>query len=140
MSMAFYLVLPCDNHVNALEPPNQDCQRCLILLSKTLQNLALGTLPGKKEPFMLTMNDFITQNLDAVHAFLEDVARPEVNGDEDWAFLLDIPPQIKVGCLNYIHRIVISNAPVITAYLEEAGETDISEQISQVLQTEQKEL
>eukprot|EP01119_Soliformovum_irregulare_P023381 TRINITY_DN8156_c0_g2_i2.p1 TRINITY_DN8156_c0_g2~~TRINITY_DN8156_c0_g2_i2.p1 ORF type:complete len:1712 (+),score=184.19 TRINITY_DN8156_c0_g2_i2:33-5138(+) len=129
-------------HVYGLlpEPPNQDCQRCLILLSKTLQNLALGTLPGKKEPFMLTMNDFITQNLDAVHAFLEDVARPEVNGDEDWAFLLDIPPQIKVGCLNYIHRIVISNAPVITAYLEEAGETDISEQISQVLQTEQKEL
>jgi hypothetical protein len=62
-------------HVYGLlnEPPNQECQRYLILLSKTLQNLALGTLPGKKEDYMQKFNEFITTNQENLREFIDSV-------------------------------------------------------------------
>ncbi len=41
------------------EPPNENVQRFLILISKTLQNIANGTLPGKKEQYMESMNGIL---------------------------------------------------------------------------------
>jgi len=63
-------------HVYGLldEPPNETVQRFLILISKTLQNIANGTLPGKKEQYMESMNDFISSHIAPANEFFDKMA------------------------------------------------------------------
>jgi len=54
--------------------PNDSLQRQLILLGKVLQNLANGVLFGKKEPFMISMNEFISNNLPAINDWMDSIS------------------------------------------------------------------
>eukprot|EP01113_Clastostelium_recurvatum_P032334 TRINITY_DN413_c1_g1_i6.p1 TRINITY_DN413_c1_g1~~TRINITY_DN413_c1_g1_i6.p1 ORF type:complete len:1287 (-),score=491.71 TRINITY_DN413_c1_g1_i6:955-4473(-) len=44
-------------------------RRNLVLIAKVLQNLANGCLFSKKEPFMLSMNSFISDHMAAIHEY-----------------------------------------------------------------------
>ena len=63
-------------HVHGLleEPPNQSCQRYLILISKTLQHLASGTLPEKKDEFSKKIAEFISINQTPLHEYIDKLA------------------------------------------------------------------
>jgi len=98
-----------------LEPPNQECQRYLILLSKTLQNLALGTLPGKKEDYMQKMNDFITTNQPTLHKFIDDV----VDSKDGETSAIELPSDLKNNSLAFLHQHISVNAPLINRYCDE---------------------
>jgi len=56
------------------EPPNEVCQRFCVLISKIFQNLANGTLPGTKEPYMSAMNDFIRGHISEMEEFLNRIS------------------------------------------------------------------
>jgi len=58
-----------------------DGRRPLILISKSIQNLANGQKFGSKEDFMNDMNLFIENNLSKVQDFLEVIATVPVNTD-----------------------------------------------------------
>jgi len=53
---------------------DQNLRRALILISKSLQNLANGLDFGSKEVFMQPMNSFISENTPAVQAFFDNLA------------------------------------------------------------------
>ena len=59
------------------EVPSSDMRRLLVLVAKTLQNLANGT--EFKEDFLEPMNVFIRSNWDDVAQFLDDMAELPVN-------------------------------------------------------------
>ena len=59
--------------ISLAEPPCPTAQRQYILISKVLQNLANNTLPGAKEEYMRTLNDFITTNLEEMKDFFEKI-------------------------------------------------------------------
>jgi hypothetical protein len=104
-------------HVYGLlsEPPNQACQRYLILLSKTLQNLALGTLPGRKEEYMQKVNEFITTNEGALHDFIDTVVNTSVAKSEPGI----LPPGLKLNSLAFLHQHISINAPLLNRYFDE---------------------
>ncbi|KAL6051145.1 Ras GTPase activating protein ira2 [Balamuthia mandrillaris] len=52
-------------------------RRPLILVSKVLQTMANGVEFGKKEPYMIPMNDFIQKNLKKVHVFFDQLANTD---------------------------------------------------------------
>eukprot|EP00054_Salpingoeca_dolichothecata_P023489 m.156743 g.156743 ORF g.156743 m.156743 type:complete len:1139 (-) comp24699_c0_seq7:130-3546(-) len=56
--------------------PEDNTARTLTLISKTIQNLANGVSFGAKEPYMLPMNEFITENQDRMRQCLEHICSP----------------------------------------------------------------
>ena len=63
-----------DNH------PDVNTNRSLILIAKTLQNLAnLVEFGGGKEDYMTDMNDFVIPNLDIMKQFIDNIATPSTN-------------------------------------------------------------
>ena len=59
-------------HVSGISssPPSGEVQRALTLVAKTVQNLANNIKFGKKEEYMIVMNDFIEEQLPKVQEFL----------------------------------------------------------------------
>jgi hypothetical protein len=55
------------------DTPVDSTQRKLILVSKILQKLASGTKFGKKELFMMKVNEFIDGNIQKLQAFYDDL-------------------------------------------------------------------
>jgi hypothetical protein len=52
-------------------PPGETSQRYFVLIAKTLQNLANGTLPSQKEAYMAKMDEFVIDNKDTLHRFID---------------------------------------------------------------------
>lgn len=69
------VVAPNSLGLVAIEP-NDKAQRMLTLVAKTLQNCANDVEFGKKEPYMIKMNEFIRSNREIVSQFFIDV-RPQ---------------------------------------------------------------
>ncbi|CAI4211762.1 unnamed protein product [Parascedosporium putredinis] len=51
-------------------------RRGLLLIAKVIQNLANNVLFGAKEPYMFSLNDFLTQNIYKVTTFLREISVP----------------------------------------------------------------
>lgn len=56
--------------------PVEGAQRQLILISKVLQSLANLAIPGNKEDYMKTLNDFVGNNMDKMRSFYDDLRQP----------------------------------------------------------------
>eukprot|EP01113_Clastostelium_recurvatum_P029859 TRINITY_DN3611_c0_g1_i6.p1 TRINITY_DN3611_c0_g1~~TRINITY_DN3611_c0_g1_i6.p1 ORF type:complete len:1524 (-),score=306.97 TRINITY_DN3611_c0_g1_i6:45-3983(-) len=57
----------------AKSPPSKQSLRVLILITKTLQNVANNVTFGEKEKFMAQLNDFIATNQAPVRAFFDEL-------------------------------------------------------------------
>jgi len=110
-------------HVHGLleEPPNQNCQRYLILLSKTLQHLAYGTLPGRKEEFLQRLSEFITSNQEPLQNFLEQITTLPDNLEEarENEFSIAIPSEVKYNSLAFTHHHISTNEALVKRYCDE---------------------
>ncbi|KAL1920332.1 uncharacterized protein VTP21DRAFT_1478 [Calcarisporiella thermophila] len=65
-----------------VKPPSvsKEFRRGLTLITKVIQNLANNVLFGAKEPYMTVLNDFLSNNIYRVTAFLRDISvSPAVN-------------------------------------------------------------
>jgi neurofibromin 1 len=122
------LICPCilAPHVYGLldEPPNQECQRYLILLSKILQNLASGTLPGKKEDFLQKMNDFIASNQDPLKELIDNIT---VQVDTKTVESVELPKGLKQKSLEYLYDFVFTNWNAIESVLDNNQNNDNSQ-------------
>jgi len=56
------------------EPPSKDERRALTLISKVLQNISNGVMFGKKEPFMESANDFVSEQIPVISQYFQDIA------------------------------------------------------------------
>lgn len=54
--------------------PSKEMRRGLLLIAKIIQNLANNVLFGAKESYMFPLNDFLTQNIYEVTAFLRTIS------------------------------------------------------------------
>lgn len=54
--------------------PSKELRRGLLLIAKVVQNLANNVLFGAKEPYMFSLNDFLTQNIYRVTTFLREIS------------------------------------------------------------------
>jgi len=121
-------------HVYGLlpEPPNQECQRYLILLSKTLQNLALGTLPGKREDYMQKMDDFITTNQEGLKDFIEEVTN---NVPPEMEPPAELPRGLKENALAFLHQHIVANSGFLSKFCDEQPNgKEMKQRITSVLQ------
>ncbi|KAF8455245.1 hypothetical protein BDZ91DRAFT_746797 [Kalaharituber pfeilii] len=59
---------------NFTSTPKKGIRRGLLLIAKIVQNLANNVLFGAKEPYMIPMNDFLTNNIYQVTAFLREIS------------------------------------------------------------------
>eukprot|EP01130_Rhizamoeba_saxonica_P000081 TRINITY_DN10101_c0_g1_i1.p1 TRINITY_DN10101_c0_g1~~TRINITY_DN10101_c0_g1_i1.p1 ORF type:complete len:601 (+),score=142.25 TRINITY_DN10101_c0_g1_i1:212-2014(+) len=78
-------------------------RRPLILISKSLQNIANGLMFGKKEEYMEDMNRFIEENLNRVHNFFDQLA---TEGQEDYEPLCSLEDAKNVELPSLHHKIV----------------------------------
>ncbi|KXJ96548.1 GTPase-activator protein for ras-like GTPase [Microdochium bolleyi] len=54
--------------------PSKEMRRGLLLIAKVIQNLANNVLFGAKEPYLFSLNDFLTQNIYRVTTFLREIS------------------------------------------------------------------
>jgi len=96
--------------------PGDRLQRQLILLGKVLQNLANGVLFGKKEPFMIGMNDFISSNLEQVNDWMEQISK---GGDSFSEQPGSVPQKIISDSYNFLASHIQNNMNKIRSALQE---------------------
>lgn len=70
-------------------PPGETSQRYFVLISKTLQNLANGTLPSSKESYMAKMDEFVVDNKVTLHRFIDRLCSVQDHGIDGESVALD---------------------------------------------------
>ncbi|MDP2439718.1 MAG: hypothetical protein Q8P67_28545, partial [archaeon] len=120
----FFLRFICPTIISPLEsgiwtdkiPPHS--ARCLVLISKTLQNLANGVLFGQKEPFMEPLNPFIQEHIPQVKTFYEGLTS---NIDEDTTAIaaasgsvLKRDPEV----FAHLHEVLAERLDIIRTHVE----------------------
>jgi len=98
---------------------DQDARRALILISKSLQNLANGIQFGAKESYMNDMNKFISDNLEECRGFLDELAK--VPNATDYTPLATVE-EVRSKQLPSIHKLLIKNLEKITKSLAQNNE------------------
>jgi len=88
------------------EPPNDVAQRYLVLVSKILQNLVNGTLPGHKENFMENLNEFILSNRDTLQATFDRLTLNTENNDRT---VFTVPNNYKQAALCSLYNYLLNN-------------------------------
>lgn len=96
-------------------------RRALILISKCLQNLANGIEFGVKEPYMVPMNAFISNNDATVKRFFDELATPPPA--EDYEPLCSIDTAISRELPN-LHTKIVQNLAKIGTSLSQYKQED----------------
>jgi len=96
--------------------PSDSLQRQLVLLGKVLQNLANGVLFGKKEPFMIGMNDFITNNLPAINDWMDTISSGDGSGYSENP--TSVPDKVVSDSYSFLASHVRTNMRKIRSALE----------------------
>jgi len=96
------------------EPPNAQASRGFVLISKMLQNLASGIKFGQKEAFMKDLDSFISDNLENVHKFYNQLA--EVPPHIEWVALAS-KESVAEKELPKLHKFVTKNLNEVVAAL-----------------------
>jgi len=97
--------------------PNDQLQRQLVLLGKVLQNLANGVLFGKKEPFMVRLNQFITKNMESVGKWMDEISSSNPSFKESPT---DVPNDTLMDSYQFILSHITTNLRKIQANLQQA--------------------
>ena len=106
-------------HVHGLleEPPNHNCQRYLILVSKILQHLALGTLPDKSDDFTQKLVEFVTTNEEPLYNYLDELVN-DVEDKRTYESEVEVPEQYKQNALYCLHYHISSNEVLVKRHCE----------------------
>jgi hypothetical protein len=90
------------------ERPKDNAKRTLTLIAKILQNLANGVRFGRKEPFMTVMNPFISDNLENIKRFFDDIAANEVTELKDSAKNTEVPADVRESAMKVIFASIVA--------------------------------
>jgi len=108
-------------HVYGLvkDPPNENAQRYEVLLSKVLQSISNETLPGQKEGYMESMNEFIQTHVEESKKFLKEISdpsSPEAKSSVSGTY--EVPTNVKTNGLLLLQTHLSKFIAKITAELE----------------------
>jgi len=107
-----------------LVPPNDFTQRNLVLLAKVLQNLANESEFGSKEPYMVKLNEFVTENISALHKFFDEIMVTYSDPSTDVVGLTKIPKNVRTNSLLYLHSYIHTNQVKVASALTDASPPD----------------
>merc|ERR1711916_97555 len=103
---------------------SRDERRYLVLVAKVIQNAANGVKFGKKEDFMVQLNDLVESNIPKIDNFFTQSlfagADPEAGSYPGPADAAEpVPPLVRANALATIHSMVVESSDDILAWLEE---------------------
>jgi len=107
------------------QPPNEVCQRQLVLIGKVLQNLANMTMPGAKEEFMQKLDTFFEKNIPKMEQFYKDILIPPPIGSvsDDLPVLpADVNDTVYGNALSHIWSVIFSSKKVTAQIDKEFAE------------------
>jgi len=87
--------------------PSKNARRSLVLITKVLQNLANEIVFGKKESYMLKMNDFITTNIPKLTQFYQRLLL--IREDQPNTQSVGVTDQVKTNSIAFIYNHLIQN-------------------------------
>jgi hypothetical protein len=64
----------------------------------------LGTLPGRKESYMSTLNQFVETHINEGINFLERIAAPSIQERADLYQKIEVPPNVYYNALVYLSK------------------------------------
>jgi len=114
------------------EPPGENAQRYLVLLSKVLQNLANNTLPGNKEDYMQKMNEFILNNQKPLRDFFDKLVA-EVPYVQEVS--VQLPKNLREHSLAHLHAFTYEKSPNINMELDMASALETKSKLKDILDT-----
>lgn len=109
---------------------SSESRRALVLISKSIQNLANGQKFGVKESFMNDMNGFIDNNLDAVQNYLDSLAEIPENTDYEPLCSYEEAMETEIPAL---HETIVRNLDKIGKTLYNYKQEDIIPHLTQIL-------
>jgi len=116
------------------DPPNENAQRYLILLSKSLHNLSTGTKPSIKEPWMEKMDDFVTSNQRPLTNLVEMI----VDKDEISAMIsvreIQVSNKVKMESLSYLHSVLYERKSEILQKLSFTNSSNLESQLRAIIE------
>eukprot|EP01088_Endostelium_zonatum_P012804 TRINITY_DN2708_c0_g1_i1.p1 TRINITY_DN2708_c0_g1~~TRINITY_DN2708_c0_g1_i1.p1 ORF type:complete len:1327 (-),score=189.37 TRINITY_DN2708_c0_g1_i1:11-3991(-) len=96
------------------KPPDAETLRFLVLISKVLQNLAFG-VEFEKEESMMSLNDFIKQNREAMNNWLKEVSDKQMEMEEgnEEDFSVEISQLVRANCIKWMYSELWMNRQVL---------------------------
>lgn len=122
--------------------PGETSQRYFVLISKTLQNLANGTLPSQKEAYMAKMDEFVIDNKETLFKFIDklcDIHEAEGSQVLDSAVhtadsRLKVSDELYYSSLLFIHTHYHANSGSIQEHFRQIDE-EFGQRIHAVMNT-----
>jgi neurofibromin 1 len=104
-------------------PPNEIAQRQLVLIGKVIQSLANLQLPGAKEEFMLSMNDFMTRNLPKMKQFYIDLLHANTIGVAKTR-IVEVPQVVVNNGMAWMYGHLVTNKAKLAAAIDKKFSPD----------------
>jgi hypothetical protein len=99
-------------------PPNERAQRQLVLIGKVIQSLANMQMPGQKEVFMQSLNDFFIRNIPKMKDFYLGLLAFDTFGVPKTQ-LVTVPDVVINNCMGWCHGHILTNQKKMQALLVE---------------------
>lgn len=116
-------------------------RRTLVLITKTIQNLANEQSFGNKEQFMLPLNTFISMNTLALHQFYDKIIVSVLKycfhlskESENPAEEFQVPVSVRNNALSALHNQLNLNYNKVVKNLQSENATDILEQLDSIME------
>jgi neurofibromin 1 len=99
-------------------PPNQRAQRQLVLIGKVIQSLANMQMPGQKELFMQSLNDFFARNIPKMKDFYIALLAYDTFGKPKTQ-PVEVPDVVVNNCLGWAYGHILTNQAKMRGLLTE---------------------
>jgi hypothetical protein len=101
------------------DPPNIEQRRMLVLIAKVIQNLSNNQEFGRKEQYMMKLNDFIRSNDKVINNLFDQLAMP-ASTKEDISYIeCEVPQTVYESSLFKIYDHCMTNIDKIALVLED---------------------
>jgi hypothetical protein len=99
-------------------PPNERAQRQLVLIGKVIQSLANMQMPGQKEVFMQSLNDFFVRNIPKMKDFYLALLAFDTFGIPKTQ-PVTVPEVVVNNCLGWCYGHILTNTNKLRGLLVE---------------------
>jgi hypothetical protein len=127
------------------QAPGETAQRYFVLISKTIQNLANGTLPSQKEAYMAKMDEFVVENKDTLHRFIDTLCNVQEHAadvqldDEEEHNSRDIRLQVQddlyYSSLSFIHSHYMAHSIEIQEGFRSTHDEEFGDRVDSVMRS-----
>jgi hypothetical protein len=96
-------------------PASAGVQKTLILITKMIQNLANESLPGKKQAEFSKMDEFVTNNIPALHNFYDRILSLSPDSVEPIVQISE-PQLVYENAIGNLYNFIVQNRPKFEAH------------------------